>query len=644
MSVLAVGIGLLAAGRWMKSLHSAARWGLGGAFGLAIVGTLTLFIGQMSLRYMGSFQIVWALVGVYGLFRFRQELKPSGDVIGVALSVLIGLLFLLRVPAVMSPSLGADWDTTSHQVAMAKIWLMHEKFDAINFMDHSNIPATVNAVYINGFSIGGQTGAKTFAFCFAVFAVLSVAGLTAMKFGKNAAWLSGFAFLVIPVVFWEPGTGYVDVAHGLFCGSAILFAAMWLSEKRKEFLILSAICLGFAMATKYTGLQIGFALGVGLVFVGILRKESKRAFVGALTIGGIAIVIASPWFVRNVVNTGNPLYPFFYSVFGGRNWNTESAEAYSAEQKRFGIGQTETGKNLVALPGSVTALALQPDAQINNGAIWGAMGPLFVFGLLIWLFSGKMGDQEKVIVATCLVMLLTWFFLTQQSRYIISLMFPVAFLLGGALTKLRLGWLGIVGTVLQGAYTVFIFVVPSDIGGQINDVISGKSEMEMLKSTVQVDNPPRLEPRFPFAEGTEAINNLGDGSSDVVVALFDEVRGLYLNRKYFWANPGHHTLIPYDEIHDGAGLIAALKKLGTTHVYVNMDPALVGKSSMEMRNVIFIDKEFPTPDLVGYGAYLIDAYKSGLMRLVVGCDQPKMLGGQTPPPPRAALFEIVQDK
>ena len=35
----------------------------------------------------------------------------------------------------------------------------------------------------------------------------------------------------------------------------------------------------------------------------------------------------SPWYVRNAVDTGNPLYPFGQSVFAGRNWS-RAADAY----------------------------------------------------------------------------------------------------------------------------------------------------------------------------------------------------------------------------------------------------------------------------------------------------------------------------
>jgi hypothetical protein len=65
----------------------------------------------------------------------------------------------------------------------------------------------------------------------------------------------------------------------------------------------------------------------------------------------------------------------------------------------------------------------------------------------------------------------------------------------------------------------------------------------------------------------EFINTL---PPDTRVAFFQEVRGLYCDRGYYWANPGQNTLIPYDRLHDGRALAAFLReRLRTTHVLWN---------------------------------------------------------------------------
>jgi hypothetical protein len=50
-----------------------------------------------------------------------------------------------------------------------------------------------------------------------------------------------------------------------------------------------------------------------------------RAVGAALLYGVVALAILSPWYVRNAIETGDPLHPFGNAVFHGRNWSPEAA-------------------------------------------------------------------------------------------------------------------------------------------------------------------------------------------------------------------------------------------------------------------------------------------------------------------------------
>ncbi|HWP30172.1 MAG TPA: glycosyltransferase family 39 protein [Fimbriimonadales bacterium] len=582
---LSVSIGLLVISRWVSDLPVEARWGLGGAVGLGVISIATFFVGLLGWFHYGVFFVgLWVLVGVWSFYRTRAFIleKIKTTPIVRILWMFILLLFLLRLPSVLTPSVGADWDSVSHQLAMSKIWLREGKLDYIFFMHQSNIAPGINMLYLWGLALGGQSGAKTFAFCFALFAVLCVAGITAKRYDRNIGYCAALAFLSAPVALWEIGTAYVDVAHGLFTGSAILFSAFYLRERERKWLWLSGICLGFGLGTKYTGFQVAAGIVLTMLLFGFYDgwKEGERKFVRVLSpplwLLVVAIAIASPWYVRNIVNTGNPIYPFFYEVFDGKNWNAQAAEAYRVEQQRFGIGQTETGKSWKAFPGSITALSLMPHLHINGGVPWGAMGIVFVVSLVVWFFSGKMGREEAAIMTMIFITLFTWFYLTQQSRYLIGLLIPSSFLIGGAAARLSFRYIAVGIIALQVLWSLFLFAFGSDLPLQLKNLLSGKTEKEMLTEMVSVDGH-RVR-RFPFGEPTEYINALQrkEPEKKISVALYDEVRGFYLDVDYFWANPGHHTYIPYDRIRSPEELVEALKKLGATHVYMNLDPAIIG--------------------------------------------------------------------
>lgn len=579
-------------GGWIVSriapdLDRAAKCGIGGLVGVGVLGTLTFFQGVVGIP---SFELI--ALGQIGaafllllphVFRFARAFRmPSG--LGFIVAATIFLLLFLRLFSALSPSDGSDWDSISHQMAMSKIWLESGRIGVISFMDHSNIPATINCAYIPLLALGDQYAVKTLIWFCALFALVAVAGLARMRYGPNAAWWAALSLASVPVFMWEAGTAYIDIPNGCYSGAAVVFSCLWLADRRKQWLILSGLMLGFALASKYTAFQYALGITLMMLLVGTARRDmlTHAKSLGLILIMGAVFV--APWLIRNVINTGNPTYPFFYSVFGGTNWNAEAEHAYKMEQRRFGIGQTDTGKDWIALPGSITALALQPDKQINNAAIWGAVGPMFVFGIFVWLLAARGGSFEVGIVLATVITLCTWFFLTQQSRYIIGLAFPISILLGGAVPNLSLaGKLVAIGVSAQALWSLFLFspyVLPV---------------AEQARVVLGVDRPDHyLRSRFSFFRVSEAINRMGK-TERVKVALYDEVRGFYLDVPYLWANPNHHTLIRYDEITTGEQLVGQMRELQVTHVYVNCSLEVLPEQLAEQMTAALLGDETALP-------------------------------------------------
>lgn len=588
--------------RCAPELPFAARAGVGGLIGIGLFGLVTFLLGIFGVP---SFHLVaLGLIAVVGLASFRsliperrtQEKLPNYWLI---LPGAIGLLLLFRLIFALSPSDANDWDSISHQMAMSKIWLEAGRISWIPFMDHSNIPSAINSAYVPMLALGGQFACKTLIWWCAVFAIWSVAGVCSFVYGKKAGVWAAIALACIPVFIWEAGSAYIDIPNGAFAGLSLLFAGLWLRDSDRKWITLSAVCFGLAMASKYTAFQYGAALVASLLVFGALSKSFAKSAATAGAVIAIGLLFAAPFLIRNVVNTGNPVYPFFYSVFGGRNWNAEYEQAYKMEQSRFGVG-----KEPEKIAGSVTALALDPGRQINNGAVWGAVGPMFVFGFIAWAFTRRTRFESGAMLM-CALTLLSWFFLTQQSRYIIGLLFPVAVLVGGLVS--RDSWLAkliIAGVVAQFAYSLYLFgpaVMP--LGDQAKVLAGTQTEAEFLKS------------RFAFYDTCEYVNELGKRES-VKLAMFDEVRGFYLNVPYLWANPGHHTLIDYPNVVTSEQLVAALKQLDVTHIYLNCRRDVISPELAEQMKSAMGTEGVTLPEK--WRTLLTDAVRNRLLTLEEG--------------------------
>jgi 4-amino-4-deoxy-L-arabinose transferase-like glycosyltransferase len=562
-SLLAALAGQTLIKKWSAGLDPAERLGLGGLVGLGAVGLATLLLGFIpgSLRGLGvGIAIVVGLSllvslnkGALKQFKFAWPRGPQ--LLALAAVVFIGLLALV---AVLAPSIATDWDTIAYHLAVPKLWIQQGQIGYVQGIHHSNFPGTMEMLFLWGLKWGGQSGAKAFSLMVYAFGCLALFGLARRWYGGNAGWWAALGFAGIPVVAWESGTGYIDVAHGLYAGIGALYACEALrkdSDNGKAALVLSGMCLGFALGTKYTGLQMLLAVVVVAATAALLQDGIKQAVRTKLTVGLVALVIAAPWYVKTYAYTGNPVYPFFYSVLGGKDWDAWRAEVYTAEQKSFGVGS-----DLTKIGHAVLGLAYQPGRYTNPRQHEGGGFPTGAIGFAVLLAGvcaascGRLRREERLVLAVVGLGFLMWFFLSQQSRYLTMLAVPLVVLGAAQVSRVRWGPVVAVGFAVQALATVFI-------------VNKTQTQLQLQVVTGKVSQDEYLTQLLPFYGAAKRINALPQGSK---VALYDEVFGFYLDVPYFWANPGHSMLIPYETLASGEDYAAAMRSLGFTHVYVNL--------------------------------------------------------------------------
>jgi 4-amino-4-deoxy-L-arabinose transferase-like glycosyltransferase len=489
-------------------------------------------------------------------------------------------LLAVGLVGVLAPSDPYDWDSLAYHLAVPKIWLGDGQIHFISFIHHSNFPASVDCLYIWGLKYGGEAGAKAFSWAFAGLGVVAAFGFIRAKFDEIAGWWSALAVASIPLVVWESGTAYIDVANGLYVAFGILIAGEWIAApQRRDRAWLAAVALGFAAGSKYTGLQTFAAVGTVLSAVMILgRRTEPRISLGtAAAAFALAGAIAAPWYIKNMVNTGNPVYPFFYSVFKGKNWDTFSDQIYREQQNTFGAGRAAEAPGHpfsanklepVRLGASVMGLAYQPGRYVDPGPTVGdgfpfqALGAIPLIGLLSWLAAGRQRRDQTAVVAMILLSLAMWFGLSQQARYILGLMLPLAMYAGVGVRRLPVGPLIGAGIVVQALATLVGLTRWHDVAPEESKFV------EQFRVALGVTSPEDYRKKYVgFAEPAARLNELAKGGR---VGLFDEVFGFYLDVPYFWATPGHSTEIGYAGLKDGPGFADSLRRLGITYAYLNL--------------------------------------------------------------------------
>ena len=140
----------------------------------------------------------------------------------------------------------------------------------------------------------------------------------------RAAFVAAIVYISTPWIYRLAAIPYVE---GPLCyfHAALIWAIVraWTESDRFRTARLwgmAGLLAGGAFTCKYPGLISAIApAGLAAGLAGVSRKSGRIA---AFFVAG-AVIAVGPWLSKNAVNTGNPVYPLAYRVFGGRFWDEE---------------------------------------------------------------------------------------------------------------------------------------------------------------------------------------------------------------------------------------------------------------------------------------------------------------------------------
>ena len=556
----AAGIGRLLSRAWRSSDEAVVD---------SLVLDAALGLGAISLLYyvLCAFQLlstvivlaafgICVLLGLFGLRRLFAKHKSSGSpkraniaLAGLAASALLAVLAISALVPALAPASMGDWDSLAYHLSVPKMYLRHGGFYYIPFTSHSNFPFLVEMLYLPGLAMNSLAAAKLVHFWMGILMVASVAMLVRKHFNAKAAPLAAIAIAGMPIVLWEATTAYIDLATALYTVVCAYLILRYFDTDNRAYLVGCGISAGFAASTKMTGLALIPILMIWLIADKLFSGRMRVEWRGALLLGGAGLLVCSPWYLKSLIYTGNPVYPFFYSVFGGRNWTADLARTYAGLQAKFGMGH-----------GLVAFLRLPYDLMMHSEAFYDRpglfVGPLFIISIPL-LFLGKYRDRKLVgLIGFFAGLLIAWFGLSLQSRYLIPA-FAVLAVISSAVVcadeKYRLAKL-IFATAAVGTALFGICTLGPLISSTVPFVYGQESQDEYLTRAVDV---------YP---AEKYINE--ELPSNAKIAIYGDTRGFFLNRNYVWADPGHNVMFTRN-FSSADDLVSYLKRRGITHVMIN---------------------------------------------------------------------------
>ena len=366
MLLAAVGAGLpISRALGFAACGVAVRYILGLALGLGMISLCVLSLGVVGIMQRSVWLILMGLLIAAALMQIAMELRrflarspeprhgaPPATawlLIAPAVFFAFGILAATLPPGMLWLDEGFGYDVLEYHLGAPREFY---EAGAIEYLPHniySNFPFNVEMQYLLAMILHGDPLAAAFtaqllhllSAALAVVAIGIVAAQATTRAGILAATIAGTA----PMLVYVSALAYVENGMLLFAATAVL-AILLLRRDAPGVLRRAAavgMLLGFAGGCKYTALPMIVA---PLLLVEISRAWRRRQWSVPLCLLAGFFLTMGPWLVKNLVMTGNPVFPLARAVFPERPgvWDDAGAAQWVVGHMPIGEERTPRGR------------------------------------------------------------------------------------------------------------------------------------------------------------------------------------------------------------------------------------------------------------------------------------------------------------
>jgi hypothetical protein len=433
LAVAGCGCGSWIANALPAGFHRAERRGLSLLGGLGIFSLALFLIGQMS--FMRS-TIAVALVAAatlavralwLGWRKMEQIPRTTSGKIVLPRSIVCVVLAVTAISGLAEMT--GDWnkDSVAYHLLGPTVWLRNGVIRPVLDNSHTSFPQIPETLFAVLLAAGGDR-APDFSSWLTLGLLLLVSAGIAMRMGLSApqAWWAAAIIAAMPAIYAGSHGCFVD---GLYAALVLAAARIAFDAQRLSEWALCGLFVGLAMGTKYTGLLALLALIVCcLVAFGKQKRFGALALfkiIGVLSISALAV--AGPFYIRNWIILGCPIYPPppGYAYFcSPRYFPAEAIGQFHSYIFQRGMGLGRGWLAFAKLPFNLTYHTSNFHGAGGIGLCPLGLAPFGLIALRKHFFARQVGLLGLFITVL-------WFVTQQESRflipvYVIAAIFSVA--------------------------------------------------------------------------------------------------------------------------------------------------------------------------------------------------------------------------
>lgn len=315
-------LGLLMAPGWLLAARRRIPWPalvgfIGGAVFLENIVLLLDATGLgLSLRTLG---VAWGAVLIAAVVAARHR-GPAGAAFGPAPGwrenwmfwlPIIPVLAAVSYRAIAHPLFGVDtffrWNRLATLMFTQHTLAFYPPVTPADYAQYAwpdGIPPTVSTLYLGAYLVAGAIRPQVTApIVLAQYLLLLVAvyALARREFGARAGAFACVLVAGTPMIAWATCMGQETGLTALSLTALLYYLPHDRQEERPGLVVAAALAAGLgALAREYALVFPLLGLGVGLA-----RRLSLRSLTLFAT---VALAVVAPWYLRNWVRTGNPLF------------------------------------------------------------------------------------------------------------------------------------------------------------------------------------------------------------------------------------------------------------------------------------------------------------------------------------------------
>jgi 4-amino-4-deoxy-L-arabinose transferase-like glycosyltransferase len=541
--------------------------------GSVIIGNVIFIAGFFYKLNSNYLLILLILLGIFGIISFYRDIKISNilnfkiniqPLFKVEIFLIILTLFFLALNFFQILAPPVNDDALMYHLQIPKSYIENNSIFYNSFVPY-NAPHLLELLLIFPMQHGNIYSVQVFLYLVSFLLICQIYKFSKNYFGRLSSLLAILIVISTPKFTYINSSGLVEVYLAL-----ITISALWIyieifnefkhyndNKKLYRFVIVASLLLGSTAAIKYYGLFSIVAVGSAFLFY-IIKNQNlnyKKLILLSLFYG---LIFSSPFYLKNIYFTGNPIYPALYSIFGGIDWSQSLdllSNDFFSQNKKIEI-------NVFNFLLSPFFLFLDYNT-ISGRSGYGILLPILL--PVVFFHKRKLERFENFninfILYYSLTIIVFWFlFSFHRDRHLFILVIILAIIISYLVTKLYEKKYKLTNFIILIAFLVGM--VPNFAGNilfnkkYIAYKIQGNTEVQFLNTYI------------PFIEDYNWINKNLPNNAKVLNMIGN--RQYYIKKDQFYPSPAFQGKYDFSVINNPYDLYNDLKNDGITHIITHI--------------------------------------------------------------------------